>query len=289
MRQSGLEPDVWQTKICESTVRQQLLLAHRQFGKSTCYAAIAAETACNKANALVLLVSRTQRQAAELFRKVAHFYHVAQPMPLLRESALSLEAQNHSRIISLPAMEDTVLGYSAPDLIVLDEAARVHDGLYMALRPMLGMGRGRIIMASTPWGSRGFFWSAWEGETHNEEMLDAAQVQALLADVGITVAPEFARQMAEAPAPEWERTKITAPENPRITPQFLAQELRSVPRLIFESEYLCKFVTPSDSVFNYNDLQGMMSDAVRPLWQDGPQTSYEWVSEGVSQLFRTEE
>ena len=36
------------------------------------------------------------------------------------------------------------------DLVVIDEAARVEDDLYFAVRPMLATGGGRLIAASTP-------------------------------------------------------------------------------------------------------------------------------------------
>lgn len=283
MRQLGLEPDPWQQKVCTSTVPQQLLLAHRQFGKSTCYAAIAAETACNKDDALVLLFSRTQRQAAELFRKVTRFYYAAQPIPLQRISAMSLELANHSRIISLPGKEETIVGYSAPDLVIIDEAARVGDNLYHAIRPMMAMSTGRLIAASTPWGRRGWFYETWEERVEAEAALDAAQVEALLAEVGITVAPDFAQAMVDAPPPQWERTKITAPENPRITPYFLANELRTVPRMIFRSEWLCQFTETTETVFRYDDLERMLSDDIAPLWSPDYQ-ALPWMVEEAEPL-----
>ena len=46
-------------------------------------------------------------------------------------------------------------------MLILDEAARVPDELYAALRPMLAVGGGRLVLLSTPFGKRGFFWREW--------------------------------------------------------------------------------------------------------------------------------
>src|SRR5262249_35405786 len=52
-------------------------------------------------------------------------------------------------------------GYSYVSLGVIDEASRVPDDLYRAVRPMLAVSNGRLIYPSTPYGKRGFFHDAW--------------------------------------------------------------------------------------------------------------------------------
>jgi hypothetical protein len=69
---------------------------------------------------------------------------------------------NGSRIVSLPAGEETIRGFSAVSLLVIDEAARVSDDLYFAVRPMLATSGGSLVALSTPLGQRGFFFEAWE-------------------------------------------------------------------------------------------------------------------------------
>jgi hypothetical protein len=39
-------------------------------------------------------------------------------------------------------MEDTIRGFSAVSMLVIDEASRVSDEMYEALRPMLAVGDG---------------------------------------------------------------------------------------------------------------------------------------------------
>lgn len=117
---------------------------------------------------------------------------VEQTVPSELESALRLELQNGSRIVSLPGKEETIRGYSGVRLLVVDEAARVPDSLYYSVRPMLAVSGGRLVCLSTPFGKRGFFHQEWI-EGHG-----------------------------------WERVKITADQCPRISKAFLEEERRSL-------------------------------------------------------------
>ena len=53
------------------------------------------------------------------------------------------EVIHGSRVVSLPGTGDTVRGFSAPDLIVEDEAGFVEDSFYTAIRPMLATSGGQ--------------------------------------------------------------------------------------------------------------------------------------------------
>lgn len=283
-RQAGMEPDAWQTQMLTCPARQQLWLAHRQFGKSSCVAALAWEQACTVPGSLTLLISRSQRQASELFRKVKQFVHSTPGARLIRDTELSLETPTGSRIVSLPASPDTVVGYTAPTLIITDEAARVPDALYYALRPMLAMSRGRLIALSTPWGQRGWFYEAWAGIAREDAPMDAHTAQRLLADLGMAI-PETLVGPGQEGAFAWERIQVAAPDNPRIHPFFLANERRSVPDLIFRSEWLVEFVAASGTVFDYTDLQAMLSEDLTPLWIAETSASLQALRQDLPALF----
>jgi hypothetical protein len=45
--------------------------------------------------------------------------------------------------------------------MLVDEAARVSNDLYMAIRPMLAVSGGTLWLMSTPYGKRGFFYEQW--------------------------------------------------------------------------------------------------------------------------------
>jgi hypothetical protein len=56
-----------------------------------------------------------------------------------------------------------VRGFSGTSLLIVDEAARVDDELYYAVRPMLAVSGGVLMMLSTPFGKRGVFYEEWTG------------------------------------------------------------------------------------------------------------------------------
>ena len=89
------------------------------------------------------------------------------------DNRLSLSLRNGSRVVRLPGTAATIRGFSAPDLIIEDEAAFVDDGFYRATRPMLATtSGGRLILMSTPYGKRGHFYEAWHesGDWHRVEV-----------------------------------------------------------------------------------------------------------------------
>ena len=84
-------------------------------------------------------------------------------MPADSYRKLGMELINGSRIEALPGTEKTIRGFSGVDLLIVDEAARVADELYYAVRPMLAVSGGRLMMLSTPFGKRGVFYEEWTG------------------------------------------------------------------------------------------------------------------------------
>jgi hypothetical protein len=228
---AGIAPDPWQTTFLRSTADRQLLLCSRQAGKSTTAAALALRTALLEPPALVLLLSPTQRQSGELFRKVLDLFGaLGRPAPVAAESALRLELANGSRVVSLPGTEGTSRGYSGAALLVIDEAARVDDALYRSVRPMLAVSRGRLVALSTPFGKRGWFYDAWEQGGAG-----------------------------------WKRVRITAHQCHRISPAFLAEEQRALGEHWFRQEYECSFEETVDAVFSYAAVMAMLDETVQPL------------------------
>jgi hypothetical protein len=226
----GLKPDPWQTAFLRERRRRALLLASRQAGKSTVTAACALHEALYRPPSTVLLLSPAQRQSAELLARVRNLLgRLPDPPVVTGEGALSVRLANGSRILSLPGTEATVRGFSA-DLLVIDEAARVDDALYEAVRPMLAVTGGRLVALSTPWGRRGWFWEAWSGR-------------------GL-----------------WHRLRIAANEVPRISEEFLDEERRTLPSVVFASEYECEFVDPLASVFASEDVLAALDDDLVPLF-----------------------
>src|SRR5215813_12014128 len=160
----GLTPDPWQRALLLSQDRQLLLCCSRQSGKSTVVSALALHTALFTPGSLVLLLSPSQRQSAEIFRKVLEADNaLGHPIPAVYRTQLRLELGNGSRVLCLPGREETIRSFGGVDLLVLDEAARIRDELYRSVRPMLAVSQGRLIALSTPFGRRGWFYHEWAG------------------------------------------------------------------------------------------------------------------------------
>src|SRR4051794_18386278 len=163
MEELGLEPDPWQRAILREQHPRVLMLCARQLGKSTATAILALHTALYQPGALVLLLSPSQRQSGELFRKVCGSYgDLGAPVPAEQETATTLALDNGSRIVSLPGSPATIRGFSAPALVVVDEAAMAPDELFVAVSPMLAASPGgRLVLLTTPMGKRGYFHEQW--------------------------------------------------------------------------------------------------------------------------------
>jgi hypothetical protein len=229
----GFNPDPWQSQALRWSGRRLLLNCSRQAGKSTTTAALALHEALFYPNSLILLVSPSLRQSGELFRKVQDFLKDLDEQPqLIEDNRLSLTLVNKSRIVSLPGKEGTIRGFSGASLIVEDEASRVSDDLYFAVRPMLAVSGGRLILMSTPFGKRGHFFEAWTNGGDS-----------------------------------WERIEITAHQCPRISPSFLEEERQALGDWWFRQEYLCQFVETVDQVFGYDLVNAAIDNKIRPLFE----------------------
>ena len=231
-RAVGIEkPDRWQENLLRSEASRVLLNCCRQSGKSTTSAVLALHRALYHPGSLILCLAPSERQSKELFSKIADFYaRLGRSVPSDSRRKLGMQLDNGSRIEALPGSEKTVRGFSGASLLLVDEAARVDDALYLAVRPMLAVSGGSLVMLSTPFGKRGVFFEEW---TNGES---------------------------------WERYEVTASECPRIPPSFLEEERRTLPRRVFRQEYLCTFEETEDSVFSHEDVKAAISDEVTPLF-----------------------
>lgn len=241
----GFSPDPWQARLMRSQKRRIIGCTSRQAGKSHTAAMVALSEAVTKPKSLTLIVSRAMRQSRELFGKVRDSWdqladlagsgilpYEAPELELLEDNITSLRFANLARVVSIPANSSTVRGYSSVSLIILDEAAFIPDHLYRAVRPMLMISKGRLLMLSTPFGKRGVFYKEWIGEGD----------------------------------PTWERYEVKATMVPRISAEDLEAERLAMGPWWFEQEYMCKFHDALDQVFSYEDIQGSISAAVQPFY-----------------------
>jgi hypothetical protein len=212
----GFTADAAQERVLRTGSRRVVLNCTRQWGKSTVTAAKAVHEAYTKAGSLTMVVSPSGRQSGELVRKAEGFVRRLGIRPKGDgDNEISVMLPNGSRIVGLPGSEDTVRGFSAVSLLLVDEASRVPDGLYLAVRPMMAVSEGTLWLMSTPRGKRGFFYEAW----------------------------------AKGGA-EWERVRVPAEECGRISRIFLDEERRTMGEKCFGREYGCEFTDSMSAVFD---------------------------------------
>ena len=243
----GFAPDAKQRALLCSRSRYIARCTSRQWGKSTSAALMTAHRLQYR-GAFALVVSPTQRQSDELFAKLKGYLAASiegetettvqrvsgYAMPRRRVGAgrsvtveqvadewnvRSLTLRNGARAVSLPGAPENIRGYSAATDVLVDEAAFVDDALFAAVRPMLRVSRGRLVMLSTPNGRRG----------------------------------EFYRVMSSG-GEHWDRDVVTVDDNPRIDPADVEIDRRELPAWLFRQEYYCEFTETLGAVFAERDI-----------------------------------
>jgi hypothetical protein len=227
----GFEPDAKQREVLSAQTRRGILNCTRQWGKSTTCAIKAVHYANFHPASLVIVASPSLRQSGEFLRKARKA--VSSLGYRLRgdgENKCSLLLPNGSRIVGLPEREDTIRGFSQVGLLLIDEASRVSDEMYYALRPMLAVGSGALWLMSTPNGKSGFFYREWSGNR------------------------------------EWTRVQATAEECPRIPADFLQEERETLGEEVFRQEYCCDFISGEGMLFDEAQIRGKLTNKLAPLW-----------------------
>lgn len=226
-----LQLDDWQQDVLAGSWKRALLNVTRQGGKSTVAALLGLHEALYTPSSLTLVVSPSDRQSGELFRKlVALRNQLPQDFELAEDTKRSMTVVGGGRVASLPGSESTIRGFSAATLIIEDEASRVEDELYQSVRPMLATTDGRLLLMSTPFGKRGHFYHEWTD------------------------------------GPTWKKVRVPATEIPRISPGFLEEEREALGDWWYRQEYLCEFVETDDVFFREEDVREAITSEVKPLF-----------------------
>lgn len=224
------EADPWQIDIMRSQEKRHLILCNRQAGKSTTIGAKAVGGMLYDPG-LYLVIAPSLRQSRLLFDKVVGTYKRLQNVPAITTmNRTEFVIESGAQLVALPGDDDaTIRGYSGPKAIFVDEASRMSDEVYAAVRPMLAVSGGQLIALTTPYGRRGWFYEAWEFQKG------------------------------------WAKTKITAHDCPRITDEFLDAEREGLGEWRFRQEYLCEFVDTDEQFFSTALIDAMVKSELEPL------------------------
>ena len=237
----GIAPEGRQKEVLDCGSKRVIVNCSRQWGKSLMAAGKALHTASTRAGSLVLVASPTERQSAEFVRKVKTLaLSAGERVKGDGDNRVSLRLANGSRIVGLPGTEATVRGFSNVSLLIIDEASRVEDDLYHALRPVLAASDGDLWMMSTPMGKRGFFYEAWEYEER------------------------------------WAKFKSPVTECPRVKAEFIEEEREVQGDMWFRQEYLCEFLDNGTEVFGRELVESALVDG--ECWPLGEKPAGGWVT-----------
>jgi hypothetical protein len=225
-----LRLDDWQADIVRAH-GSQLVVTTRQGGKSTGVAIRALHDMLFVPAAMVIAASPSEDQSKELFRKLTGFYDRLQDPPrAVVRNTTELELANGARCCAVPGSERTIRSKSAVTLLIIDEAARIDDGLISGVTPMLSTTDGDLIALTTPYGRRGWFYQQWKNG----------------GDLYL-------------------RTRVTADQCSRISPAFLAKERARLGPLAYGQEYECSFVEGGSSVFTDDMILACLDRSFRPF------------------------
>jgi hypothetical protein len=260
-RRLGFRCDSQQVDLFRRAGKRTLLNSSRQTGKTTAAAMKAVHTACWRRNITVLITAPTKQQTREFMRKVRTFAaiaggqrtgdhsgqgptrtttnnrnetaaaSVARGLTSGKGDKYCIEFRNGSRIIGVAADPDSIRGFSAVALVIIDEAARVPDEVYYAILPMLAVSDGSMWLLSTPKGKRGFFHEEW-------------------------ASPE---------SEGWIKIRVTAAECPRISPEFLAAQKKRMGERRFAQEFQGVFIDLDQGVFDPDMVRKAIRSDIKPL------------------------
>lgn len=230
-RRLGFNPDPIQAALLRSDGHRVILNCTRQWGKTEVSAARAVHRAYTVPRSLIVVATPSARQSGEWMVRAAEMLG---QLGIRKRgdgyNRISLRLPNGSRIVGLPEGEARIRGFSKLSMLIIDEAARVSDKAYRALRPMLSVGNGDIWMLSTPWGKQGFFYETWEhGPKH------------------------------------WHRISVTATDCPRISPEFLEEQRSEMGREAFAQEHMCQFIGSGSALFDRDLVMAAFDDTVLPI------------------------
>jgi hypothetical protein len=223
--------DATQEKIHRSVHKRIMINCHRQWGKSQISSFLCLHRAIFYPRSLCLLVAPSLRQSSENFRKVLDALNLGARPDLEEDTKLSLKLSNQSRIIALPGSQRTIRGFSAPDLIVIDEDAQAEDELFEAVYPMLTSNpAGRMILASTPWLKGGHFHKLWTEEGAG-----------------------------------WQKIRIRASENTRLDPAMLEEARLQLSPQAYARDFECEFVEAEGQIFSSDLFKSLVNHNISAM------------------------
>jgi len=164
-----MELDPWQEEVI-ATKGNICLRSGRQVGKSTVIGLKAAKFALENPKKLIMVISKTERQAGLLFAKILMNIHELDKKQIKsgkdRPTKHIINLRNGAVIHCLPAGDTGfgIMGFTI-DLLIADEAAFIPEEVWNSIIPALAVTRGAIWLLSTPFVKQGYYYDCFHDNT----------------------------------------------------------------------------------------------------------------------------
>ncbi len=161
--------DPWQEEVLK-TEGNICLRSGRQVGKSTVIGVKCARYALNHKDKLIMVISKTERQAGLLFAKILHNIHLQAKGMIMtgrnKPTKHKLSLKNGSVIHCLPAGDTGfgIMGFTI-DLLIADEAAFIPEEVWNSIIPALAVTKGNIWLLSTPFVKKGYYYDCFQDDS----------------------------------------------------------------------------------------------------------------------------
>ena len=248
----------WQRAVLRDQSTRITICGARQSGKSTILSGVCCHTAKYRPKTLSVILAPTKLQASEDIGKVRDFIARDPHYPEVKRSGSEeIVLANGSRILVLTATDTAARGFSQPAVILFDEASRIDDSVYDAVRPMITGSKTSIIYEiSTPFGRKGFFYDHFSRVGSQEKKIRRSRY--------LVKAPwQVVRTSGK---PRLERIPLEAIEgvhcyfSPRHEDETEQLEaLDQMKEMQYRQEYGCEFVDAEDQVFRQDLIDDLFS------------------------------
>ena len=161
--------DQWQEEVIK-TKGNICLRSGRQVGKSTVIGVKAAKYALENNDKLIMVISKTERQANLLFSKIIFNIVQIDKTQIARGKGIGMNPTKHKIILKngsvihcLPAGDTGfgIMGFTI-DLLIADEAAFIPEEVWNSVIPALAITRGEIWLLSTPFVKEGYYYHCFQ-------------------------------------------------------------------------------------------------------------------------------
>ena len=164
--------DPWQQEVME-TKGNMVLRSGRQVGKSTVIGLKAAKYALENPKKLIMVISKTERQAGLLFAKILFNIQQIDKKAIKKGRGVGQNPTKHKIVLvngsvihCLPAGDTGfgIMGFTI-DLLIADEAAFIPEEVWNSIIPALALTRGAIWLLSTPFVKQGYYYNCFSDPT----------------------------------------------------------------------------------------------------------------------------